>query len=151
MPLNFQWAGLIHLAFPRSTLVHCRRSPLDTALSIHQTHFNPRMLFPTGGAALVGFVRAYQRLSAHWRRVLPPDRFIEIDYENLVRDPEFVIRRLVAASGLSWSDSCLFPERNARAVKTPSKWQTRQPIYRHAIGRWNNYEPWLGALSALRD
>ena len=151
MPLNFQWAGLIHLAFPRSTLVHCRRSPLDTALSIHQTHFNPRMLFPTGGAALVGFVRAYQRLSAHWRRVLPPDRFIEIDYENLVSDPEFVIRRLVAASGLSWSDSCLFPERNARAVKTPSKWQTRQPIYRHAIGRWNNYEPWLGALSALRD
>jgi tetratricopeptide (TPR) repeat protein len=151
MPLNFQWAGLIHLALPRATLIHCRRDPLDTALSIHQTHFNPRMLFPTGGAALVGFVRAYQRLSAHWRRVLPPDRFIEIDYENLASEPEQVIRRLVAASGLTWSDSCLFPERNARAVKTPSKWQARQPIYRHAIGRWNSYEPWLGVLSALRD
>jgi hypothetical protein len=151
MPLNFQWAGLIHLALPRATLIHCRRSPLDTALSIHQTHFNPRMLFPTGGGALVGYVRAYQRLMAHWRRVLPPDRFIEIDYENLVAEPELVIRRLVAASGLTWSASCLFPERNTRAVKTPSKWQTRQPIYRHSIGRWNSYEPWLGALRALRD
>jgi len=151
MPLNFQWAGLIHLALPRATLIHCRRSPLDTALSIHQTHFNPRMWFPTGGAALVGYVRAYQRLCAHWRRVLPPERFIEIEYEALVDEPEPVIRRIVSASGLAWNSACLFPERNARAVKTPSKWQARQPIYRRAVGRWHSYEPWLGPLAALRD
>jgi tetratricopeptide (TPR) repeat protein len=151
MPLNFQWAGLVHLALPRATIVHCRRSPLDTALSIHQTHFNPRLWFPTGGAALVGYVRGYQRLCAHWRRVLPPERFIEIDYEALVDEPEPIMRRMLTASGLSWNDACLFPERNARAVKTPSKWQARQPIYRHAVGRWHSYEPWLGALGALRD
>ena len=150
-PLNFQWAGLLHLALPRATLIHCRRSPIDTALSIHQTHFNPRMSFPTGGAALVGYVRAYQRLCDHWRRVLPPARFIEIDYEILVDDPEGVIRRIVNASGLPWNNACLFPERNARTVKTPSKWQARQPIYRHAIGRWQSYEPWLGPLAALRN
>jgi tetratricopeptide (TPR) repeat protein len=151
MPLNFQWAGLVHLALPRATIVHCRRSPLDTALSIHQTHFNPRLWFPTGGAALVGYVRGYQRLCAHWRRVLPPERFIEIDYEALVDEPEPIMRRMLTASGLPWNDACLFPERNARAVKTPSKWQARQPIYRHAVGRWHSYEPWLGALGALRD
>ncbi len=151
MPLNFQWAGLIHLALPRATLIHCRRSPLDTALSIHQTHFNPRMRFPTGGTALVGYVQAYQRLCAHWRRVLPPERFIEIEYEALVDEPEPVIRRIVNASGLTWNRTCLFPERNARTVKTPSKWQARQPIYRRAVGRWHSYEPWLGPLAALRD
>jgi tetratricopeptide (TPR) repeat protein len=151
MPVNFQWAGLVHLALPQATIVHCRRSPLDTALSIHQTHFNPRLWFPTGGAALVGYVRGYQRLCAHWRRVLPPERFIEVDYEALVDDPEPVIRRIVTASGLPWNSTCLFPERNARAVKTPSKWQARQPIYRHAVGRWRSYEPWLGALGVLRD
>ncbi|MDB6011062.1 MAG: hypothetical protein JWL65_3312 [Gammaproteobacteria bacterium] len=151
MPLNFQWVGLVHLALPRATIIHCRRSPLDTALSIHQTHFNPRMWFPTGGAALVGYVRAYQRLCAHWRRVLPPERFIEIDYEALVDEPEPVIQRMVNATGLAWRDVCLFPQRNTRAVKTPSKWQARQPIYRHAVGRWHSYEPWLGSLGALRD
>jgi tetratricopeptide (TPR) repeat protein len=151
MPLNFQWAGLIHLALPGATIVHCRRNPLDTALSIHQTHFNPRMLFPTGGAALVGFVRAYQRLCAHWRRVLPPQRFIEIDYEALVEAPEATIRGIVNACGLGWHSACLAPERNVRPVKTPSKWQARQPIYRHAIGRWLAYEPWLGPLGSLRD
>ena len=115
MPLNFQWAGLIHLALPRATVIHCRRSPIDTALSIHQTHFNPRMSFPTGGDALVGYVRAYQLLSAHWRSVLPAERFIEVDYEALVSNPEPVIRRMVAACGLPWDPVCLRPDLNSRS------------------------------------
>jgi tetratricopeptide (TPR) repeat protein len=149
MPLNFQWAGLIHLVLPRATIIHCRRNLLDTALSIHQTHFNPHMWFPTGGAALVGYIRAYERLCAHWRGVMPPERFIEIDYEALVQEPEPAIRRMVAACGLEWSEACLSPQSNARIVKTASKWQARQPIYRDAIARWRRYEPWLGALAAL--
>jgi len=36
-------------------------------------------------------------------------------------------------------------------VKTPSKWQTRQPIYRNSVARWRRYEPWLGPLRALID
>ena len=150
MPLNFQWLGLIHLALPRATLIHCRRNLLDTALSIHQTHFNPHLSFPTGGRGLVGYIRAYERLCSHWRRVLPPTRFIEIDYEALVTHPEPAIRRIVAACGLEWDEGCLSPHRNTRLVKTASKWQARQPIYRDAIARWRRYEPWLGALSALR-
>jgi hypothetical protein len=151
MPLNVQWAGLIHCALPRATMILCHRRPIDTALSIHQTHFNPRMNFPTGGAALVGYVRATQRLEAHWRQVLPPTRFIEIAYEDLVASPEPVIRRIVAACGLPWDDACLHSERNAGVVRTPSKWQIRQPIYRSAIDRWRRYEPWLGSLRPLLD
>jgi hypothetical protein len=109
------------------------------------------MWFPTGGAALVGYVRAYQRLCAHWRSVLPPERFIEVDYEALVDQPESTIRRAVAACGLAWNEACLAPERNTRAVKSPSKWQARQPIYRHSVDRWRHYEPWLGPLANLRD
>jgi len=149
MPFNFLWAGLIHLAFPRATIIHCRRSAVDTALSIHQTHFHPGLAFPTGGPELVAYFRGYQRLTGHWRNVLPADRFIEIDYEQLTGSPEPVIRRIIEACGLSWHDACLRPERNPRAVKTPSKWQTRQPIYRNSVERWRRYEPWLGPLREL--
>jgi len=149
MPFNFLWAGLIHVAFPRATIIHCRRAAIDTALSIHQTHFHPTMPFPTGGAELVAYFRGYQRLIDHWRSVLPADRFIEVDYEDLTSAPEPVIRRIIAACGLAWHEACLRPESNPRAVKTPSKWQTRQPIYRTSVERWRRYEPWLGPLRAL--
>ena len=151
MPFNFIWAGLIHLAFPRATFIHCRRAAVDTALSIHQTHFHPGLAFPTGGAELVAYFRSYQRITDHWRRVLPADRFIEVDYEDLTSAPEPVIRRIIAACGLAWHGACLRPESNPRAVKTPSKWQTRQPIYRTSVARWRRYEPWLGALRPLVD
>jgi tetratricopeptide (TPR) repeat protein len=151
MPFNFLWAGLIHMTFPRATIIHCRRAAIDTALSIHQTHFHPSMPFPTGGVELVAYFRGYQRLVDHWRSVLPADRFIEVDYEDLTDAPEPVIRRIIAVCGLAWHDVCLRPESNPRAVKTPSKWQTRQPIYRTSVERWRRYEPWLGPLRALVD
>jgi tetratricopeptide (TPR) repeat protein len=151
MPFNFLWAGLIRLAFPRATIIHCRRAAIDTALSIHQTHFHPSMAFPTGGAELVAYFASYRRLTDHWRRVLPADRFIEVDYEELTSAPEPAIRRIIASCGLPWDDACLRPEQNRRAVKTPSKWQARQPIYRSSVARWRRYEPWLGPLRALLD
>ena len=151
MPFNFLWAGLIHRAFPRATIIHCRRAAIDTALSIHQTLFAPELAFPTGGSKLVAYFRCYQRLTDHWRSVLPADRFVEVEYESLTREPEPAIRRIIAACGLPWDDACLHPELNTRSVKTPSKWQTRQAIYRHSVGRWRRYQPWLGPLRALLD
>ncbi len=151
MPFNFLWAGLIHVTFPRALIIHCRRSAVDTALSIHQTHFHPGLVFPTGGDELVMYFRNYQRLMDHWRGVLPPDRFLEVDYEELTRDPEPLIRRIIAACGLAWHAGCLQPESNPRAVRTPSRWQARQPIYRKSVARWKRYEPWLGPLRALVD
>lgn len=150
MPLNFQWAGLVHTTLPHATLIHCRRNLADTALSIHQTHFNPRMWFPTGGTALVGYIRAYERLCAHWRAVLPPQRFMELDYEELVERPEPMIRAILEKCELGWNSQCLQPQLNGRAVKTPSQWQVRQPIHANSVGRWQHYAKWLGPLADLR-
>jgi tetratricopeptide (TPR) repeat protein len=149
MPMNVLWAGLIHMALPHAKIIHCRRCPVDTALSIHQTHFNPRMGFPTGGAALVRTIRATQRVTSHWQAVLPPGTFIGVDYEALVSSPGSEIPRILAACGLPWDPACLHPENNARVLKTASKFQAREPIHGGSVGRWRDYEPWLGPLGAL--
>lgn len=149
MPLNVLWAGLIHLSAPRATLIFCRRSLIDTALSIHRTYFNPRTAFPTGGPALVTLCRAVERLRAHWRAVLPSDRFVEVEYEQLVLHPEREIRRVIDACRLPWEDACLRPELNPRTIKTPSKWQARQPVNRSAVDSWRRYAPWLNELATL--
>jgi tetratricopeptide (TPR) repeat protein len=149
MPFNFLHAGLIHLVFPRVTIVHCRRNPVDTCLSIFGTYFAPRSDFSTNRDDLVFYYQQYLRLMAHWRAVLPPERFVEVDYGPLIAEPERVSRKLIASCGLQWDPACLRPERNDRIVKSASKWQARQPIYADALDRWRRYEPWLGEFRQL--
>ena len=85
----------------------------------------------------------------YWRRVLPADRFAEVEYEKLVSDREAETRRLIAFCGLDCDDACLQPQRNERAVKTASVWQARQPVYTGSVERWRRFEPWLGELREL--
>jgi hypothetical protein len=148
-PDNFFWAGLIHLVFPEARIVHCRRYPLDTCVSILGNFFAPRPDFSTEPGDLVYYWREYRRLMAHWRAVLPDDRYLELDYEALVAEPEPTIRRLLEFCGLEWEESCLHPERSTRTVSTASLWQVRRPISTGSIGRWRRYEPWLEELRAL--
>jgi Flp pilus assembly protein TadD len=151
MPSNFMWLGAIYSALPNAKIIHCRRNPLDTALSIHQTSFNTALKFPTGGADLVAYYRGYEKIMAHWRQSLPAGQFLEIPYEDLVADPEPLIRTMIDFIGLPWNGACLKPERNQRAVDTPSRWQVRQPIHSNSVGRAQHYLPYLGALSALQS
>ncbi len=148
-PFNFQRLGIIRQIFPCATIVHCRRHPIDTCLSILATDFGAPIDCAADRGSLVFFYREYQRLMAHWREVLPPDRFIEVDYEALVADPEPLTRQLIATCGLDWDDACLAPHLNQRQISTASLWQARQPIYRTSVERWRRYEPWLGELRAL--
>lgn len=149
-PFNFLAVGLIHLAFPNAAIVHCRRNPLDTALSIHQTHFSKMTGMPNGGDDLVRYFRSYERLMRHWRQVLPEGRMYEVDYERLTYDPHSQIPKLIQHLGLNWDPACLHPHLNSRLVQTPSGWQVRQSINTGSVGRWKHYEPWLGPLAALR-
>jgi tetratricopeptide (TPR) repeat protein len=146
---NFFPLGIIHRILPKATLIHCRRHPIDTALSIFTTNFETNFDYASNRGDLVFYYRQYARLMDHWRSVLPPDRLVEVNYESLVSDPEPHARRLVAACGLDWNDACLAPHRNTRKIKTASVWQARQPIYRTSVERWRRYEPWLGELREL--
>jgi hypothetical protein len=82
--------------------------------------------------------------------VMPADRFLERDYEEATSSPEDVARKLVEFAGLAWDDACLRPEENPDPIKTSSKWQARQPIYRTSVERWRRYERWLGELRDLQ-
>ena len=149
MPFNFLWIGLVHLLLPRARIIHCRRTPIDTCLSIYQTQFTDNWGFAGDRGDLVAYYRQYQRLMDHWRGVLPADRLLEIDYEEATARPDAAARRRCRFCGLEWDDACLRPDRNPDAVKTASKWQARQPIYRTSVERWRRYEPWIGELRQL--
>jgi tetratricopeptide (TPR) repeat protein len=146
MPMNFLFAGLIHLALPNARITHVRRDPVDTCLSCFSKLFTTRHLFSYHLGELGRYYRAYEKLMEHWRRVLPPGVMLEVQYEQLTTDLEGEARRLVAHCGLEWDAACLSFYETERLVRTASAGQVRQPIYRSSIGRWRSYARQLGPL-----
>jgi tetratricopeptide (TPR) repeat protein len=151
LPNNYLRLGLAFSALPKARVIHCRRDPIDTCLSIYFTPFRNSLNFAHSRESLVFLCGQYLRLMDHWRTVLPSERFLEVDYESLVSDREAVTRKMIAFCGLEWEGACLNHESNPHAVTTPSMWQVRQPIYETSVGRWKNYEPWLGPFATLKD
>lgn len=147
---NFLHLGTIAVLFPRARIIHCRRDPVDTCLSCFCQNFVGPYPFVCDLSHLGHFYVEYERLMAHWRRVLPVQMF-ELQYEELTADHEAVSRRLVEFCGLEWDERCLRFHETPRAVWTASMLQVRQPIYSGAVGRWRRYQDHLGPLlAALR-
>jgi tetratricopeptide (TPR) repeat protein len=148
MPANFRFAGLIHLALPDAKLVHVRRDPVDTCVSCFSKLFTGSQPYAFDLGELGRYFAGYERLMAHWRRVLLPGVMLEVQYEEVVADFERQARRIVAHCGLAWDPRCLAFHQTQRPVLTASSAQVRQPIYRTAIGRWQPYAAMLGPLLA---
>jgi len=152
LPLNFFYIGLIHLLFPGASIIYCHRNPAATCFSCFQNN----ILMPANGSFthdltdLGRFYKLHERMMAHWRKALP-GRILEVEYENLVEDPDTEIRRLLNFCGLEFEQQCLDFHSLKRPVATASVMQVRKPLYKGAIDHWKNYEAFLGPLlEALR-
>jgi hypothetical protein len=143
---DFQYLGLIHLCLPNAAIIHCRRDPRDTGLSAFAILFLEEQAFSYDIAELGRYWRAYDRLMAHWRTVLPPGTVLEVPYEALVADLEGWTRRLLTHCRLDWDDACLRYYDSKRLVRSASFAQVRQPIYTTSIGRWKPFGANLGPM-----
>ena len=80
----------------------------------------------------------------HWKTTIP--NFIhDVHYENLIKNPNNEIKRIIKICGLKWDQSCLKYYRNKRLIKTSSDTQVRQKMYKTSINSWRNYELFLNS------
>jgi hypothetical protein len=63
-PFNHIRLGLVHLLLPQARIIHCRRHPVDTCLSMYFMFFTGRMDFAWAKADLAFAYRQYARLMA---------------------------------------------------------------------------------------
>jgi len=145
MPFNFLHLGFIATLFPRARIIHCRRDAIDTCLSCFFQNFTDVHPFAFDLRHLAQYYREYERLMAHWARVLPVPIF-NLQYEELTTDQEAVSRRLLAFCGLEWDDRCLRFHETNRPIRTASALQVRQPMYQTSVGRWKHYQAHLRPL-----
>ncbi len=149
MPTNFPFLGLVHAALPNARIIHMRRDPLDTCLSIYMQQFEATVSYANDLDDLAHYYAEYLRVMDHWRSTLPAGAILDVPYEGLVSDQEAWTRRMLEFIGLPWDSRCMDFHRTERTVLTASKWQVRQKLDGSSVGRWRRYEKFLGTLSKL--
>lgn len=145
LPYNFLRVGAIRAILPNAKIVHCRRDPLDTCLSVFKNYFMYGNDFSYDMAEVAHFYNLYEDLMATWRERLPGVVY-DIDYEALVGDQEGETRKLLDYCGLDWEPGCVRFEKSERAVMTASAAQVRQPIYKDSVALWKRYEHQIAPL-----
>lgn len=149
LPGNFIRIGLIKLLFPNAKIIHCRRHPLDTCLSIFFTNFD-NIDYSFNINNIANYYLCYSRLMAHWKKLFSNEIY-EIHYEDFVRQSEKNIRDIFSYCELDWNDSLLNHLHNKRPVHTASVMQVRKPIYKTSIERFRNYTQLTNELLTIPD
>ncbi len=151
LPNNFSHVGLIHAILPHATIIDARRHPMDACFSVYKQHFAEGQTFSYDLEDLGRYYRSYLSLMDHWDAVLP-GKVLHFQYEELVRDPEANIRRLLRHCRLAFEPACLSFHETQRSVRTASAEQVRQPLYTSGVGYWRHFEAELEPLRrALGD
>ncbi|OIO70546.1 MAG: hypothetical protein AUJ58_02670 [Zetaproteobacteria bacterium CG1_02_55_237] len=144
---NIRMLGAIHCALPHARIIHVRRHPLDTCLSIFTSNLSGSSYdYGLRLDTLGMYYRQYLSLMQHWRKILPAESFYELRYEDLVERQEDETRRLLEFCGLGWSDQCLEFQNAGHRVETASIMQVRQSMYSKSVDRWKRYEKELAPL-----
>ncbi|MET0229669.1 MAG: sulfotransferase [Rhodanobacteraceae bacterium] len=145
LPRNWMVAGLIAKALPQAKILHLVRDPMDVCFSNFRVMFADAFAHIYDLDALASHYNAYRRTMAHWHAAMP-GRILDVVYADLVRDPETVMRQVLANCGLEWDPACIDLTKNESAVATLSTAQVREPIHARAIKEWMRYETQLEPL-----
>ena len=145
----WQHVGLIQHILPDSRVIYVRRNPMDTCLSCFMAALTPDVhVFASNFKDLAFYYKQHDRLVKHWLKSASLEQ-LEVQYEELVEQPEELSRQIIEFCELDWEDECLrFHQKKDRLVMTLSYEQVRKPIYKSAMQRWKKYEKHLGELRA---
>ena len=149
-PMHLNKVPVIRRLFPDARFILALRHPCDVLLSCFITNFRlndamSNFLVLDDAAALYDLTFRNWQASTALFGVTPET----IVYEDLVADPEAVLRPLFDALALPWADGQFDHRDAARArgvIRTASYAQVTEPIYRHAAGRWHRYAGHLAAI-----
>lgn len=146
MPENYHVLGVITALFPRARIIHIQRHPLDSCLSCYFQHFGENT-WSYDLDWIADNYKRYRQTMEHWHKTLPAGMLMDVQYEDIVANPETEARRLLEHIHLPWDPACLDFFANAREVRTVSVMQVRQPIYQTSRQRWVHYAAHLGELA----
>ena len=145
LPSNFLNAGFICQALPQAKILHMVRDPIETCFSNLRELFSDANAYSYDQLELADFYKQYRRLMAHWHQTYP-GRILDVDYAELTRDPETVLRRVSVFCGFEFESEMLALQNRKRGVATASAVQVRDKVVVREQPKWKPYETYLQPL-----
>jgi tetratricopeptide (TPR) repeat protein len=139
---NYFYLGFIKHYFPQSKLIHCQRNARDNCLSIYKNLFVDNQAWKYDEKELVDYYNLYKKIMKFWNKKMGKD-ILNIEYENLINNKEYTIKKIINYCELEWSEKCLNHHKNDMSIRTLSKNQANKPIYSSSIDSYKNYEIYL--------
>ncbi len=127
-------AEIVHL-FPDARIVHILRDPRDSISSrIRYPFSSPSVIFNTL-LWKIEMIHAFDFAAAEGRGA---ERYMEVRYEDLVREPERLLRRICDFIGVDFRTAMLDGHRRADRVVRGEHWKAgiAEPVNRRSVGAW---------------
>ncbi len=145
-PHNAIFFPQLHQIFPDSPLVHVIRDGRDVVASLLRMDW-----IDVNTGEPMAITQNVRTAADYWLTVVSSarnaaafdaglgQRYFELRYENLVANPEPTLRRLFDFLGEPWDPAVLqYYEQSRNLAAESSREQVSQPLYTHAVGRWQH-------------
>lgn len=131
-PKNILRIDYLFRLFPTAQFIHMMRDPRDTHASVQEKArtTTPRWSRITTEQTARSWVKRIGRGLAYQ----DDSRYSEVRYEDLVRDPEGIMRTVLAFLDEPWDGRILEPNSNVPASIGRSN--VNRPIFATSVGRW---------------
>ena len=139
---NFYYLNLIKDIFPNAKIINCKRDILSSIVSIIK---NNLVALPWAHDLenIFNYFNIYYNLVLDFEKS-SPNLIFNIQYENLVNNPEIESKKLLKFCELPWDKKCLEFYKNENIIsKTASNIQVRKPIYKNSLNKYLPYESFL--------
>jgi hypothetical protein len=144
-PFNFEAIGLIVALFPDARIVHVRREPLATGISIYRQEFHPAWSFAHEFADIAAVQAHEAHLMQAWKARFA-DNIFTLDLAALVGDSASVSRQLLTACGLEWHERCASYRQIERPILSRAAVEVRDEL-RAGDARARRYDTYLEPLA----
>ncbi len=146
LPSNFLNIGFIVRALPQARIIHMVRDPMEICFSNLREFFSETTcLYSYDQTELADYYKEYAALMAHWHNAFP-GRILDVDYRDLIQDPEGSLRRITAFCGLDYVPAMLDTSDRSRSVSTASAIQVRSKPALPPKPKWSSYRDYLAPL-----
>ena len=142
----------MRIFFPNSKIIHCSRDPKDNCLSLFKNNFASNSMDWSYNQSDIGkYYKLYLKLINFWKQK-SPSFIYEAKYENIVKNPEEQIKKLIKFCDLDWDPDCLnFHKKSKTPIQTVSVAQARKPIYKTSVNSNSGFAPYLEELYNILD